>query len=99
MNFRCADREIVHCRRRTKYFHSVDLGVDVIAWLEHATIDIYVHLSIKNLRDVQTAIAPVIHGECVNVLSINFAKNSRADSANFDQFIPRYDMKLINLRF
>ena len=92
------------------YFHALDLGVDVIAWFEHPVKDIHVHISIKNLRDVQTAIAPVMHAECVNVLSINFAKNSRADSVTFfkvgsfggndeQRIIPRDDMKLLNLRF
>ena len=83
----------------------------MIAFFEHAVKDIYVHLSIKNLRDLQTTmIAPVMHEECVNMLYINFSKNSRADSAAFEQvgsfggnyeqrIIPRDDMKLHNLRF
>ena len=69
------------------YCYVFDLGVDVIAWFEHAVKDIHVHLSIKILRDVQTAIAPVVllvHVECVNVLAINFVNNSRADSLTFD---------------
>ena len=47
------------------YYHAFDLGVDVIAWFEHPVKDIHVHSSIKNLRDVQTAImiAPVMHEE------------------------------------
>ena len=42
-----ADCEIVHCQRRTKYFHAFDLGIDVVAWFEDAVEDIYVHLFIK----------------------------------------------------
>ena len=62
------------------YFYAFDLGVDVLAWFENAVIDIHVRISIKNLRDAQTAIAPVMHEECVNVLAINFVNNCGVSS-------------------
>ena len=109
VNAPCAGRRIAHCSRLTIYSHAFDHGVDVIAFYEPAAKDICVHLSIKKLRDVKTAQAPVMHEEQVSVLTFNLAKNSRADSAAFDQvgsfggndeqgIIPRDDKELLNWR-